>query len=511
MRGLTLAVTFVAVVGVVHSVPVAAQAGSDWSMGGYDHANTRWNPTEQTLTPTTVPALSTKWTVTTQGDVSATPAVVGGAVYFPDWGGRFSKVDARTGALIWQRSVPDYVGIAEAVSRTSPAVVGDTVYIGTQRGARLLAIDTATGDLRWSTTMDTHASAILTQSPMVHNGIIFQGVSSDEEVAAIDPTYDCCTFRGSVAAVDAATGAILWRTYLNPGTEPGSTGRYSGTSVWGGTPAIDEETGTLYITSGNDYTVPDAVEECQNNGGTPSECSPDNHLNSIVALDAASGEIKWTAGEDAFDTWNGGCIIGPPPNNCPPVAGPDHDFADGPHLMTVAGRKLVGAGQKSGTYWMVDATTGEIVWSAAAGPGSAVGGIQWGTATDGRQVYLVETNFGRQPYELPDGQVIDYSSIAALDAATGEVAWQIPEPHGGLAQGAVSVAGGVLYAGSLDGYMYAIDTATGDVRWETRGQGSSNAGPAIADGTVYWGNGYERAGIGTASRTFYAFGLRDIG
>lgn len=509
---LALAVLTVLAAGVAQGAPAAAGAGSDWSMGGYDRANTRWNPTEQVLTPATVSGLDTAWSLATPGDVSATPAVVDGAVYFPDWGGGFSKVDAATGALIWQRSIPDYVGIAGSVSRSSPAVVGDTVYIGTQRGARLLAIDTATGDLRWSTTMDEHPSAILTQSPMVHDGVIYQGVSSDEEIAAINPDYDCCTFRGSMAAVDAATGEIAWQTYMNPGTVDGSPGRYSGTAVWGSTPAIDPETGTLYITTGNNYTVPDAVEDCQENGGTPSECSPGNHLNSIVALDAATGEIRWAAGEDAFDTWNGGCIIGPPPNNCPPIAGPDHDFADGPHLTTVTGtdgqpRKLVGAGQKSGIYWMIDATTGEIAWSAAAGPGSEVGGIQWGTATDGEQVYLVETNFGRVPHELPDGQVIDYSSIAALDAATGEVAWQIPEPHAGLAQGAVSVAGDVLYAGSLDGYMYAIDTATGQVLWETLGAGSSNAGPAIVDGRVYWGNGYERAGIGTAGRTMYAFAL----
>lgn len=512
MLRLALVVTAVVAVGAVQGAPTAAQPGADWPMGGHDHANTRWNPAERILTPATVPGMTTRWTAPTPGDVSATPAVVAGAVYFPDWGGGFSKVDAATGALIWQRSIPDYVGIAGAVSRSSPAVVGDTVYIGTQRGARLLAIDTATGDLRWSTTMDTHPSAILTQSPMVHDGVVYQGVSSDEEVAAIDPAYDCCTFRGSIAAVDAGTGDILWRTYTNPGTEPGSAGRYSGTAVWSGTPAIDQETGTLYITTGNNYTVPESVEQCQDNGGTPSECAPGNHLNSIIALDAATGEIRWAAGEDAFDTWNGGCIIGPPPNNCPPIAGPDHDFADGAHLMTVTTpdgreRKLVGAGQKSGIYWMVDATTGEIVWSAAAGPGSVVGGIQWGTATDGERVYLVETNFGRLPHELPNGQVIDYSSIAALDAATGQVVWHVPEPHEGLAQGAVSVAGGVLYAGSLDGYMYAIDAASGQVLWETLGEGSSNAGPAVVNGTVYWGNGYERAGIGTPSRTFYAFGL----
>jgi polyvinyl alcohol dehydrogenase (cytochrome) len=503
-----LSVVTVVAAGAVQSAPAAAYpGGASWPMGGRDYGNTRSNPDERILSTGTVSGLTGKWSFAPPGDVSATPAVVGGAVYFPDWGGGFSKVNANTGELIWERSIPEYTGLAGSVSRSSPAVVGNTVYIGTQLGAQLLAIDTRTGDLRWSTTMDTHPSAILTQSPVVYRGVVYQGVSSSEEIAAIDPNYDCCTFRGSVAAVDARSGALVWRQYMNPGTDEGSPGRYSGTAVWSGTPAIDRETGTLYITTGNNYTVPDAVEECQENGGSPSECAPDNHLNSILALDAATGAIKWATGEDVFDTWNGGCIIGPPPNNCPPIAGPDHDFADGAHLLTVGGRKLVGAGQKSGIYWMVDATTGEIVWSAAAGPGSAVGGIQWGTATDGERVYLVETNFFRQPHQLPDGQVIDYSSIAALDAATGAVVWQIPEPHGGLAQGAVTVANGVLYVGALDGHMYAIDAATGEVLWESLGEGSSNAGPAVVNGSVYWGNGYERAGVGTPSRTFYAFAL----
>jgi polyvinyl alcohol dehydrogenase (cytochrome) len=515
MRFLRLAVVAVIVVaaGTVWSVPAAAEEGAGWPMGGHDFANTRSNPEERALSTATVAGLDAKWTFATQGDVSATPAVVGGALYFPDWGGFFSKVDAATGELIWQRSVPEYVGIAGAVSRSSPAVVGDTVYIGTQRGARLLAIDTTTGDLRWSVAVDEHASAILTQSPIVHDGVVYQGVSSDEEIAAIDPNYDCCTFRGSLAAVSAATGEILWKRYMTPEPGPTTADSYSGSSVWSGTPAIDTETGTVYIATGNNYTVPAEVEECQEEGGTPSECmSPANHLNSIVALDAATGEIKWGAGPDEFDTWNGGCIGGPPPNNCPANPGGDVDFADGPHLLTVPGpgglpRKAVGAGQKSGVYWMLDATTGEILWSAAVGPGSPVGGIQWGTATDGERVYIAETNFGRQPHELPDGQVIDYSSFAALHPVTGQVIWQIPEPHQGLAQAAVSVANGVMYASSLNGYMYAIDAATGEVLWERQGEGSSNAGPAIVDGSVYWGNGYARAGIGTASRTFYAFSL----
>lgn len=107
---------------------------------------------------------------------------------------------------------------------------------------------------------------------------------------------------------------------------------------------------------------------------------------------------------------------------------------------------------------------------------------------------------------MPDGRTITWSSFGALDPDTGKVSWQVPEPHGGLAHGAVSTANGVVYAGAMSGYMYALNAETGAVLWEFLGEASSNAGPAIVDGDVYWGNGYSHNG-GTASHTFYAFTL----
>lgn len=511
-----LAVACALVCAAATAAPVpthAAPPDNQWVMGGHDYRNSRSNPIERFLSPRTVAGLSTKWTSSTQGDVSATPAVVDGAVYFPDWGGFFSKVDARTGRVVWSRQVADYVGTADVVSRTSPAVMGNTVYIGTQLGAWLLAIDTRTGQLRWSTQLDTHPHAILTQSPMVFNGVVYQGVSSQEETAAIDPTYPCCTFRGSLAAVDAATGRIIWKTFTLP-DQGDSTDIFSGAAIWGGTPAIDPQSNTVYVTTGNNYTVPTSVDECQNSGGTAEECLPPwNLIDSVLAFDLRTGVLKWRTGQAAFDAWTRACVPGRPPNNCPPNAGQDHDFGDGPHLFSIRGddgrpRKVVGSGQKSGVYWLLDAATGEVAWSAAAGPGSALGGIEWGTATDGRRIYFTETNWDRVPYQLPSGETIDYSSFGALDAATGEILWQIPEPHQAIAMGAVSIANGVVFAGSLDGHMYALDAATGEVRWQTQGEGASNAGPAIVNGTVYWGNGYARNGFGAASTTFYAFHTR---
>ena len=484
---------------------------SEWTMGGHDLAATRSNPFEHDIRPSNAGSLTVKWTAAT-GDVSATPAVQGDAVYFPDWSGNFWKLDARTGKVIWQRHIPEYVGIADSVSRTAPAIVGDTVYIGTQKGAYLLAVNAETGALRWRRQLDRHPQAILTQSPIVYGGIVYEGVSSGEEGAATDPNYPCCTFRGSLAAVDARTGRGLWQTFMIPDQGPG-TDVFSGAAVWGGTPVIDPFSDTVYITTGNNYEIPDSARACQLAGGTPEECFPaSNIINSFVAFDRRTGAIKWATGKNTFDTWNVSCLLNqPPPNNCPVPTGPDYDFGDGPHLFLLhpkdcEPRLAVGGGDKGGQYFMLGATTGKVMWSASVGPGGVLGGIEWGTASDGKRIYFTESDFDHLPYTLPSGQTITWSSFGGLDPETGKILWQVPEPHGALAHGAVSTANGVVYAGAMNGYMYALNGATGAVLWQFLGEASSIGGASIVDGSIYWGNGYLHNG-GTQSHTFYAFTL----
>lgn len=250
-----------------------AAAPTGWATAGHDLSDTRSNPDESTIGPENVARLAAKWTFTTHGDVSATATVVDGAVYFPDWGGYLYKVDAATGATIWSRKISDYTGIPGDVARTSPAVEGSSVFIGDQSGAHLIAVDAATGDARWVTALDSHFASALTQSPIVYRGVVYEGVSSNEEAfSALIPNYPCCSFRGSMTAVDAASGKILWKNWMAPSG-------YSGAAVWNGTPALDPDTNTLYVGTGNNYSVPDAVQSCQDSGGTPQEClSPDDHL-----------------------------------------------------------------------------------------------------------------------------------------------------------------------------------------------------------------------------------------
>lgn len=493
---------------VASAVAYAASGGGSWTMGGHDLNNSR--STTSSINADNVKNLALKWKYTTEGDVSATAAVVDGAAYFPDWAGYMYKVDAATGAQIWKEKLSDVTHVAGQISRTSPTVVGNTVYIGDQNGGHLIALNTADGSVRWMTDLGQgNPFMIETQAPIVYNGNVYVGLASSEEGAvAFIPNYPCCFSRGSFSKVDATTGAIRWQTYTVP------LG-YSGGGVWSSTAAVDPPSNTIYITTGNNYSVPQSVKDCEEAGGSTGQClDPSNLIDSIVALDLTTGGVKWSTGVGGFDDWNVACIFGfINPNGCPVDAGPDFDFGSGANLfnLKVNGKNklVVGAGQKSGQYWLLDAATGQIVWSSAPGPGSTLGGIEWGTATDGKRIFVDESNYGRLANDLPDGTSNTASAYAALDAATGAVVWKVADPHGGIALGPTAIANGVVYVGQLDGWMYALDANNGKVLWQFKGEGSSNAGPAITDRTIYWGNGYSHLGIpeGFPSHSFYAFSL----
>jgi polyvinyl alcohol dehydrogenase (cytochrome) len=167
---------------------------------------------------------------------------------------------------------------------------------------------------------------------------------------------------------------------------------------------------------------------------------------------------------------------------------------------------IVGFGQKSGIYWALNPGNGDIVWSTPVGPGSDLGGIEWGTATDGQAIYVAITNLNQLAYTLvPSGQKITWGSWSALDIATGKILWQTADPTvGALDLGSVSVANSVMYAGSSSGQMYALDTMTGKILWNFASGGTVIDGPSIVDGVVYWGSGYR---IGTGNNKVYAFAL----
>jgi polyvinyl alcohol dehydrogenase (cytochrome) len=499
--------------GVTISVGLAGPPlGPDWRMIGHDPDNSRSQPFEHAIGPGNVARLAPKWVLSTAGDVSATPAVVHGAVYVPDWGGKLWKINAETGEVLWSRSIAEYTGIAGAVSRTSPAVAHGLLYVGSLRGARVMAIDAATGDLRWITQIETHPAATVSNSPVVVGNRVYIGTSGLGGVL----------FRGSVVALDAHTGRIVWKTYTLPEEPAGFSG-----GVVLPPPAIDLTRGLLYTGVGDLHAQPDSVTSClaAAPGGWSEACFPAGaYFASILALDLRTGEPRWSFRGAGADAWQLACGDLPPSVTwCPaPNDSLAWDFTgSGPNLFRVRldgrWRDVVGVGEKSGVYWALDRETGELLWSTLVGPGSTradglqQGGMEWGTAIDGTRIYAAIGNVGLQSYVLqPSGSPATAGSWSALDPASGRILWQTADPQDASDTAPVTVANGVLYAGSMartGDQMYALDAATGQILWRFASGGSVNSGPAVVDGTVYWGSGYGRLGLGSGNNKLYAFSL----
>ncbi len=524
----------ISALGVSWSLVAGGGAGAaEWHSAGQNIANTRHQPAETEIAPDTAARLVTKWVAKLGGNISATPAVDADSVYVTDTIGRLYRLDRSSGEVIWKNPISRYTGVRGDNARATPVIAGDILIVGTQGarellkdGARVIAVDKATGEPVWQTIVETHPTAVITQSAVVHERQVYVGVSSWEEyVAAKVPDYDCCGFRGSLAALDVATGALIWKTHTAPEMDG-----YAGNAVWGSTPAIDPARGLVYATTGNSYHVPDGLLTClagARKAKSPADAErdciarePENYVDAFVAFDIATGDIAWGNAMLPFDAYTVSCYEPQPnPENCPSPKGPDYDFAQGPALFSVTvdgeARDLLGAGQKSGVYWALDRDTGAVVWQTEVGPGSALGGMEWGSATDGERIYVAVANYAKRAWKLrgdgPDaGKRIYHGFWSALDAATGEILWQTADPNVGTPDmGAVSVANGVVFAGSMAGgpkadTMFALDAATGAIVWRFASGGSVNGGAAVADGVVYWGSGYRLWG-GRSNNRLYAF------
>jgi polyvinyl alcohol dehydrogenase (cytochrome) len=525
------------------SIPASA---ANWPMFGQNPQNTASQDGESKISAGNVGTLAVKWSAVTTGDVSARAAVVNGVVYFPDWGPPLNPalpsvtgtstlwaLNADTGAVLWSRRLSDYALPANTHARTSPAVANGTLFIGTQEGAWLLAIDAATGALRWKTQLESvDPFAIVTSSPVVVGNSLYTGVASTAEAGTLSGITVSDAARGSVVAVNAKTGEIRWKTYTVP------LG-YTGGGVWGSNLAVDDKRNTLFASTGNNYSnaqpyAPSSVPnksygQCIGEGGTSASCaSPDNHVDSVLALDLGTGAIKWARklvvwnqfyARDGSDDWNVDCLwpaLGFPTAGpqCPSNTGPDYDFASAPNLITyrtASGPKtILGAGQKSGIYYAFDPDTGALLWQTQVAAGSALGGMEWGSASDGKRIYVQNANL----YGIngPGGSA---GSWAALDPATGAVLWQTADPNGAIDIGPMTVANGVVFAASMGGRpdmptMHALNAATGASLWSFQAGASVNAGATVVNGTVYWGAGYAHLGFpgqtGGVNR-FYAFTL----
>ncbi len=485
-------------------------AAGDWSGWGRDLANTRLQP-QGGLAASDVPRLELKWAFAFPGrSAFGQPVVVGDRLYAGGIGGRVYSLDARTGCTHWSYDAGAPVRTATLVAPlegTSP--VRYAAYFGDDKG-NVHAVDAATGTRLWSVRVDTHPVARILGTPQYYRGRLYVPVSSGEEVAAATEQYACCTFRGSIAALDAASGRLLWQSYVVRETPQPTRRSASGVQLYGpaggaifSAPTIDEKRGLLYVGTGDSYT------------STYTDSS-----NAVVALDLATGARRWTTQVLRNDAWVFGCANGPKAN-CPEPLGPDYDFASSPVLTaTPAGRAMIIAGAKSGIVYGIDPDDrGRLVWQVKLAPGSPDGGILWGPAADGDRAYVATSDYSWPTGRGPGG-------LAALDIATGRVLWSAVAPvlpcswgaercsQGHLA--AVSVIPGAVFSGGLDGRLRAYAPTDGKVLWEfdtsgpfkavnggeARGGAIDYGGQIVANGMLYVQSGSMRQ----AGNALLAFG-----
>ena len=484
---------------------------SQWIRWGVDLENTRFQSTAAAgITADDLPKLKLKWAFGL-GDTSAVraqPSIAGGRMFVGSDAGTVYSLDAGTGCIYWTFQ-------AEGGVTAAPSIDKGRAYFGDQK-ANAYALDASSGKLLWKVHVDDHFAARVTAASLLHKGVLYVPVASFEEVLPMSPSYECCTFRGSLVALNASTGKRIWKTYTIAQTpEPTKISKSkaqlrgpSGASVWSA-PTFDEKRDVIYVATGNNYSDP------------PTETS-----DAVLALNRKTGRILWSKQLTPKDANNSGCNV-PGKTNCPDSNGPDFDFGQPPILVSLSGghRALVIA-QKSGVAHGLDPDRqGEVLWETRVGQGGALGGSQWGSAADHDNMYVAVSDLRINGIVLDKTSAEGYrltldpkqgGGLFALKLATGEKVWNAtPAPCGERKRcspaqsAAITVIPGVVFSGSVDGHLRAYSTATGEVLWDMdtaheydtvngqKARGGSLDGPGgavIVGGMLYVNSGYGQWG-----------------
>jgi len=476
--------------------PVLA-GGAPPAKVGWGHDNRRFVPAAVAgLSAAQVPALKLKWAFAYPAAVRARsqPSIGWGTIFVGGHDGTLYAFDLATGCTRWTSRM-------SAEVRTAIVADAETkrLYFGDILG-RAYAVDAMTGARLWSVKLDNHPNATITGTPTLGGGLLFVPLSSLEVTAAADPKYACCTFRGSVIALNPATGARRWQAFTvpQPAKSQGKTAvgtdilGPSGAPVWN-SPTYDSKRGRVYFGSGENYSSP-----------------ADDNSDAVFAVDAKSGRRLWVTSLTKGDAWNVGCMVGN--DNCPKENGPDLDVAASPLLIDDGGRSFLVAGQKSGVVHGLDLDSGKVLWRTRLGHGGTQGGVHFGMASEGRSVFvpindMADTHDGRK-YDAR----IAGPGLHAIDAANGKILWRaiakngcndLPNCDPGISA-AVTAIPGVVFAGHLDGSFRAYDARSGKILWsydtrrpvktisgaEGKGGGMSGPGAAVAGGYVVVNSGY---------------------
>lgn len=517
------------------AVPAGAQSApaAEWPSYGRDGTNQRFSPLAR-VTAANVHRLVLRQVfqsgIAKISGWQTSPIVTGGRMYVSTPFSQVIAYDLATSREAWRYDpkLGDWTSCCGPVNR-GVAVAGGRVFLATL-DARVIALDAATGEERWSVQDSPADSAYaFTMAPLVVGNLVIVGTSGAEY-----PT------RGRVTAYDVATGERKWRWFAVPSPEEGgwwgrwatttSSGddlgrdiareradsarypdawRIGGGAVWT-TPAHDPALGLIYLGTGNPVPEYDASVRPGDN----------LYTSSLVALEAATGTLRWYHQYSPHDRW-------------------DYDVPNPPVLFTLGGRRLVAQGTKSGWVYVLDAATGALVrrseplvaqdnlWatptrdSVFRAPGAA-GGANWYPSAYSPALARLfvpavhmpmkeftgeETAEKGRIYRLGGEALVPkqatWTVLSAVDVATGRIAWshRSDSTAAPTLGGALATAGGLVFMGEEAGWFRAFDARTGTVLWEFHAGAVVNAPPvsyeldgeqfiAVAAGGDFYNGGY---------------------
>ena len=481
--------------------PAASASWNGWSV---DHTNARFAAARTArLTADQVPSLKLKW-----------------AFGFPKGATAYGQPSVvAAGCVYWSYLAKSGVRTAPSVGAIRSEVGAKfAVYFGDQH-ANAYALDAQTGKLLWTVRVADHYAARITGSPTLYRGRLYVPVSSNEEIFGPSPSYECCTFRGSVSALDAATGREIWKTYLIP-EAPKPTKKNShgvqlwapaGAAVWN-SPTIDPVRQALYVGTGDAFTEPAAKT-----------------TDAVEALDLAAANIRRSNHAVPNDPILVGCVTGGTNENCPKTVGPDYDIGSSPILLKLAnGRRLLLVTPKNGDVLALDPDRkGDVVWkvSLAETPAANNGLIAFGGTVDSEKIYLALEDGTAAAIHLPTGKRAWIRRLESLDDLGAPSVNGEPRTKVGLRFGqsaAVTGIPGAIFTGGWDGILRVLSAADGKVIWQfntaqdfptvnrvaARGGSMGGPGATVANGMVYVTSGYANVGGAMPGNVLLAFAAK---
>ena len=480
-------------------------SGPAWNGWGNDLGNTRFQSAAAArLTAADVSKLKLKWSFGFPKGVTnnSQPSIVAGRVFASGDNGYTYSLDAKSGCVYWSFQNGSIV-------RNSPmvgAVSGQgnarwAVFFGDGH-ANVFALDAQTGRQLWKVRVDDHVVARITGSVRYYNGAVYVPISGSEEFTAGHSDYPCCTARGGVAALDASTGKQIWKTYTADEPKPWKKNpngvQLYGPAVGGvwNAPTIDPARGALYVGTGDAVTPPES-----------------RLSDAVMALDLKTGKVLWSRRATENEMFMGGCAGPNKGEQCPSTMGPDYDIGNSPILTTLPNGKRVlfvgplGAGKQ---HALDPDANGAVLYrvNPSGQPvgftGRGRGGIVWGGAADGRQVY-----YG-----------MNAAGLGAVQNADGKTAWTFAPARTGLGAAPTAIPG-VVFEGAGDGRLFAVSAGDGKQLWEyntaqpvetvnkvtAKGGQIAVSGAVVVDGMVYVGSGYAISAGASGGNVLLAFAV----